>query len=171
MPRLVPFLVGLLVLPEAAGAASPQTIAPGYWETTNRVLSPIGHRKTEMRCIRPADVAKFMEGPGNHIYRCTYPTKVFSKGQIRLKGSCKSRDSAPFPIEGAGTYTRDSFYLDAHAVAPLGPLRLPVHAVTEARRIADVCPAPEATPAPSADEAGNAAPPAAAEAGGTPSVQ
>ncbi|MDB5447127.1 MAG: hypothetical protein JWQ97_2444 [Phenylobacterium sp.] len=141
----------------APAAAQPQTIAPGYWETTNQVLSPLHSTKTERRCIRPADVAKFMEGPGNHIYRCTYPTRVFRDGVIELKGSCKSRDGAPFPIAGSGSFTRESFHLEAQASAPLGPIKIPVRAVTDARRLAAECPAepPPAEPAPS-DAAGNA---------------
>jgi hypothetical protein len=134
-----------------SAAAQPETIAPGYWETTNQVLSPLHSTKTERRCIGPAEVAKFMEGPGNHIYRCTYPTKLFHDGHIVLKGSCKSRDGAPFPISGTGTYDRESFHLDARAEAPLGPISLPVHAVTDAHRIADACPAPSTTAAPSAE--------------------
>jgi hypothetical protein len=150
--------LGALALANAA-LAVPQTISPGYWETTNQVLSPLHTSKTERRCIGPAQVAKFMEGPGNHIYRCTYPTKVFQGGQIRLKGSCKSRDGARFPIEGEGTYSRESFHLEARASAQLGPIRLPIHAVTDARRLADACPAPETPEAPAA---------AAPEAGNTP---
>ena len=148
----------------APAAAQPQAIAPGYWETTNQVLSPLRSTKTERRCIRPADVAKFMEGPGNHIYHCTYPTRVFRDGQIELKGSCKSRDGAPFPIAGSGTFTRESFHLDARASAPLGPVKIPVHAVTDARRLGAECPAePEpaqSAPAQSApsDAAGDASP-------------
>ena len=135
-------VLALMAAAPAPALAQPQTIAPGWWETTNRVLSPLSSSKTEQRCIRPADVAKFMEGPSNHIYRCTYPTKLFHDGRIRLKGSCKSRDGAPFPIEGQGTYSADSFHLDARAVASLGPLSLPVHAVTDAHRLGEACPAP-----------------------------
>jgi hypothetical protein len=145
-------VLALLVLAPASAPAAPRTIEPGWWEATNRVLSPLRSSKTERRCIRPADVAKFMEGPGNHIYRCTYPTKVFRNGRIQLKGSCKSRDRPPFPITGEGTYDADQFHLDARATAMLGPVHLPIRAVTDARRIGDVCPAPQ-TPE---TEAGNA---------------
>jgi hypothetical protein len=108
-------------------------------------------------------VAKFMEGPGNHIYRCTYPTKVFRGGKILLKGSCKSRDKPPFPIEGQGTYTRDSFHLKALAHPMLGPIPLQVRAQTDARRIGDACPIPQApvaseTPAPLSGNAVDASP-------------
>ena len=138
--------VALSLTLAAAGPAfaQPQTISPGYWETTNQVISPIHSSKTERRCIRPKDVAKFMEGPGNHIYHCTYPTRVFRDGSIELKGSCKSRDGAPFPIAGTGAYTPDNFHLEARAAAPFGPITLPVRAVTDARRLGADCPAPPA---------------------------
>jgi hypothetical protein len=142
----------------AAMPALAQTpIAPGWWETTNTVLSPLHSAKTERRCIRPADVAKFMEGPGNHIYHCTYPTKVFRDGRIRLKGSCKSRDGAPFPIEGTGTYSRESFHLEAVAHPAIGPITLPVRAATDAHRLAEACPKLE-TPEAAGNESGGNAP-------------
>ena len=31
---------------------------------------PVGSTKTDRRCITEKDVAKVMEGPSNHIYRC-----------------------------------------------------------------------------------------------------
>jgi hypothetical protein len=151
-----------IAIPLALAAAVPAAaetrypIDPGYWETTSTVYSPLHSSKTVRRCIRPADIAKFLEGPGNHIYRCTYPTKEFHGGQIRLKGSCQSRDGAPFPIEGEGTYSRNAFRLEAHASAPFGPIHVPVRAGTEARRLGDACPAPEPAGTESA-AAGNAA--------------
>ena len=142
------FAVAALALFAAAPAfAQPQTIAPGYWETTSQVLSPLHSTKIERRCIGAAQVAKFMEGRINHIYQCTYPTKVTRDGQIVLKGSCKTRDGAPIPVEGEGTYSRETFHLEARGSASLGPITLPLHAVTDARRLGDDCPAPDAVAA------------------------
>jgi hypothetical protein len=123
-------------------AAQPQTIAPGYWETTNSVVSPMRSTKTERRCILPKDVAKFMEGPSNHIYHCTYPTRIITAGTIQLKGSCATRDGKPIPVSGQGTFTRDTFHMEARVAAQLGPMTVPVRAVTDARRIGDECPPP-----------------------------
>ena len=122
-------------------AAQPQTIAPGYWETTNSVVSPMRSTKTERRCILPKDVAKFMEGPSNHIYHCTYPTRIITAGTIQLKGSCATRDGKPIPVSGQGTFTRDTFHMEARVAAQLGPMTVPVRAVTDAHRIGDECPA------------------------------
>lgn len=132
----------ILVLAALAGpaAAQPEAIAPGYWETTNQVVSPLHSTKVERRCIRPQDVARFMEGPSNHIYHCTYPTRLVGDGTIRLKGSCATRDGAPIPVSGQGTFTRDSFHMDAQAAIQFGPLTIPAHAVTDARRLGPDCP-------------------------------
>jgi hypothetical protein len=132
----------------SAAAAQRNAIAPGYWETTNQIVSPVRTTKVERRCIRPQDVAKFMEGPSNHIYHCTYPTRVVGAGSIRLKGSCAAKDGRPIPVSAEGAFSDDSFHLDARVAAQMGPMTIPVHAVTDARRLGPDCPAAEpATPA------------------------
>jgi len=136
-----------LTLPFAApalAAGEGNAIAPGYWETTNQVLSPIRSSKVERRCIRPEEVAKFMEGPSNHIYRCTYPTRVVGQGTIRLKGSCTTKKGPPLPVSGEGSFTRDTFHMEAQVAAQLGPMTVPIRAVTDARRLGGECPAPDA---------------------------
>ena len=151
-PRLATVVVLAVTASAAAAAAQPNSIAPGYWETTNHVVSPFPSSKVERRCIRPQDVAKFMEGPSNHIYHCTYPTRVIGPGTIRLQGSCAAKDGKPIPISGEGTFTQDSFHMDAHVAIPLGPVSVPGHAVTDAHRLGPDCPAPTdaaATPPPS----------------------
>lgn len=152
MPRMnrAAALVAVLVLPLAAPAAAagqPNAIAPGYWETTNQVLSPIRSSKVERRCIKPEEVAKFMEGPSNHIYRCTYPTRLVGQGTIRLKGSCTTKKGPPVPVSGEGNFTRDTFHMEAHVAAQLGPMTVPIRAVTDAKRLGDDCPLAEASKA------------------------
>ena len=128
-----------------AGPAAAQTsIAPGYWETTSRIISPIPTTKTEKKCIRPEDIDKFIGGAPNRHYTCTYPTREVANGRIRLAGSCKTKNSAPVPITGEGVFTRDTLRLDARVKAKLGGLNVPVHARTEARRIGDTCPTGDA---------------------------
>jgi hypothetical protein len=138
--RLAPVLALTLATLGGVADAQPNTIAPGYWETTNQVISPVHSSKVERRCIKPQDIAKFMDGPSNHIYHCTYPTRVVGDGTIRLRGSCASRDGKPFPISGDGSFTRDTFHMDARIVYPFGPLNIPGHAVTDARRLGPECP-------------------------------
>ncbi|THD63962.1 DUF3617 family protein [Phenylobacterium sp.] len=149
MNRIAPlFALPVLSLLALAGpAAAQKAISPGFWETTSKVTSPFPAQKTERRCIQPADVAKFMEGKINHIYKCTYPTKEIGAGKIRLEGSCATKDGAPVPISGSGTFTGDSMHLEARISAQVGALTVPVHAVTDAKRLGDACPDPAAAPA------------------------
>jgi hypothetical protein len=128
----------------AGPALAQSAINPGYWETTSKVTSPFPTHKTERRCIKPQDVAKFMEGQINHIYKCTYPKKVVADGRIELAGSCKTRDGDPVPISGSGSFTRETMHVEARIEPKIGGLTVPVHAQTDARRLGDDCPAPEA---------------------------
>ena len=126
----------------AGPAAAQSTIAPGYWETTSRIISPIPTSKTERKCIRAEDIDKFIGGSPNRHYTCTYPTREVANGKIRLAGSCKTKNSAPVPITGEGVFTRDTLKLDARVRAKLGGLSVPIHARTEGKRIGDTCPDP-----------------------------
>ena len=145
MNRLYLLIAGPLIALTAAGAASAQkAINPGYWETISKVTSPFPTQKTEKRCIKPADVAKFMEGKINHIYTCTYPTKEVGGGKIRLQGSCATKDGPPVPISGQGVFTSDTMHIDAKVSLSVGGLSVPVKASTDARRLGDTCPEPAA---------------------------
>ena len=145
MNRLFLLIAGPLIALTAAGAASAQkAISPGYWETISKVTSPFPTQKTEKRCIKPADVAKFMEGKINHIYTCTYPTKEVGGGKIRLQGSCATKDGPPVPISGQGAFTSDTMHIDAKVSLSVGGLSVPVKASTDARRLGDTCPEPAA---------------------------
>ena len=136
--KLIPLLAACAAL---AGPAAAQTaISPGYWELTNQVVSPLPSKKTERRCIKPADVAKFMQGPENHIYRCSYPTKEVANGRIRMRGTCASKDRS-FPARVEGEFTPDSMRVDAYATVKLGGLNVGVHGRSTAKRLGDACPA------------------------------
>ena len=142
-----PLTALLLVLLAGAAAGSAAAAAPpiqtGYWESTNKLLSPIKQTKTERRCITPADVDKFMSGPSNRHYACTYPTKVIANGQIRLKGTCVSKKGQKVAVQGEGAYTPTSFNLMADIATEFLGLDISGRASTEAHRIADTCPPPE----------------------------
>jgi hypothetical protein len=148
MNRLLPLLAApLIVLTATSAALAQKAISPGYWETTSKVTAPFPTHKTERRCIKPQDVAKFMEGKINHIYTCTYPTKRVGDGKIHLAGSCATRDGAPVPIFGEGTFTAETLHLDARISPQIAGLTIPVKASTDAKRLSDSCPAPDADPA------------------------
>jgi hypothetical protein len=142
MNRLLPLLAVPLLLAIAAPAVAQKAISPGYWETTSKVTSPFPTQKTEKRCLKPADVAKFMEGKINHIYTCTYPTKEIGGGKIRLVGSCATKDGAPVPIQGEGTFTSETMHIDARVSLLIGGLSVPVRASTDAHKLGETCPDP-----------------------------
>jgi len=145
-PLLVlPVLAWASTAPFAAAATGASSaIQPGYWESTNTLMSPIKQTSTEKRCITPADVEKFMAGPSNRHYACTYPTKTIADGRIRLKGTCVSKKGHKVAVEGSGAYSRTSFNLTADVATQFLGLDIQGRASTEARRIGDVCPPPEA---------------------------
>jgi hypothetical protein len=142
MKRSIALLLLASAVAAPAAAAAPP-IQTGYWESTNRIVSPIKQTKTEKRCITPADVNKFMAGPSNRHYQCTYPTNVIAGGKITLKGTCVSKKGQKVPITGQGTYTPTSFNLVADVIVEFLGLDVAVRASTEARKIAETCPAPE----------------------------
>jgi hypothetical protein len=147
-------LAAALAAPPASaqgpGAAAPPII-PGYWESTNRVLSPIKTKKVERRCLKPADIDKFLAGPSNRHYDCTYPVRVVEHGRIRMVGSCEKRkhpDGRKIEVAGEGYYTPTSFHLTARIATELFGVPISGRASTEARRLGDACPVVP-------DEAGN----------------
>ncbi|WP_293677153.1 DUF3617 family protein [uncultured Phenylobacterium sp.] len=143
-----PILLLIALFAASPAPAAQPAIQPGYWESTNRIVSPIRQTSTEKRCITPAEVDKFMAGPSNRHYKCSYPTNVISGGKITLKGTCVSKKGRKVPITGQGSYTPTSFNLTADVIVELLGLDVAVRASTEARRIADACP----PPAPKAEE-------------------
>jgi uncharacterized protein DUF3617 len=149
MKRLIALLLASAVAAPAAAAAPP--IQTGYWESTNRLLSPIRQTKTEKRCIKPADVDKFLAGPSNRHYACTYPTKVIAGGQIKLKGACVSKKGRKVAVQGEGSYTPTSFTLTAEVATEFLGLDITGRASTDAHKIADTCPV-EPTSEPQGDK-------------------
>lgn len=145
MKALLPLLIATALAAPAAAqpAKSDGVIQPGYWESTNRLLSPIRTSKVERRCITPADVEKFLAGPSNRHYDCNYPAKLIENGVIRMSGSCVKRKGggARILVAGEGVYTRTSFKITATIATEIAGIPLSGRASTEARRIGDACPA------------------------------
>jgi hypothetical protein len=139
-----------MVLAIAGAATAEPAIRPGYWETTNAVTAPIRSSSVEKKCITPADVDKFMAGPSNRHYACTYPTKVIAHGKILLKGTCSSKHGQKVAVSGQGTYTPTSFQLSADIATDFLGIPVSGKATTEAHRLSDICPDPNATTAPPA---------------------
>jgi hypothetical protein len=141
----------LLAVALAGSAVAQTAIQPGYWESTNRLLSPIPSTSREMRCIQPADVEKFMAGPSNRHYACTYPTRIIAHGRIILKGTCVSKKGRQVSISGKGSYTFTSFHLEADIATEFAGLPITGRASTDAHRVADACPPPAPSPDSAAD--------------------
>lgn len=149
---LRPVLIVLIALSGAAASsqalsAEERTIEPGYWDVTNKISAAVvlGQTKTEKRCITPAEVSKFVEGPSNRHYKCTYPTRVFQKGKITLKGQCATKNGHTVQVKATGSYSPSTFHMVADIDTTYAGLPISGRATTEARRISDTCPAP--TPA------------------------
>jgi hypothetical protein len=146
MKAILPLFAALAAAaPASAQPSKPDSpILPGYWESTDRLLSPIHTRKTERRCITAADVEKFLAGPSNRHYNCTYPSKLIEGGVIRMSGSCVKRKGggARIKVAGEGIYSQTSFKITATIATEIAGIPLSGRASTEARRVADSCPAP-----------------------------
>lgn len=140
------FRLSLLTLFAAAGLAAPamaqdQTIQPGYWDVTNRVEAVISKTTHERRCITPAQAAKFVSGPANSHYSCNYPTRVFENGRITLKGTCTDKKGKQAQVAATGSYSPSTFQLIADVDASYAGLPVSAKFSTDARRLADACPA------------------------------
>jgi len=135
-------LAALAVAPPAAAQPDPPSpIEPGYWESTNQLLSPIHTVKVERRCITPADVDKFLAGPSNHHYDCSYPTHVVENGAIQMSGTCvEKKGGRKVKVAGEGSYTSTSFTLTATIATHFLGIPVSGRATTDARRIGDTCP-------------------------------
>jgi hypothetical protein len=141
-PRFALLTLALVATPAlTASAPAHDRIKAGYWEATNRVLSPFPVKKVERICITPDKVDKYMEGPSNHIYKCTYPTRVIGAGRILLKGDCRDKKGEGGQIEGSGTYSPTTLHVVASVKTKLAGLPITFRASTDAIRLGDVCPA------------------------------
>lgn len=140
------FRLNLLALTAATALAAPalaqdQTIQPGYWDVTNKVEAVIRKTTHERRCITPAQAAKFVSGPANSHYACNYPTRVFENGRIILKGTCTDKKGKQAQVAATGSYSLSTFQLTADVDASYAGVPISAKFSTDARRLADACPA------------------------------
>ena len=129
-----------------AGAAAPALAAegrplPGYWEATNKASLLISSTKTERRCLVAADINKFLNNPSMKHYTCTYPERRVGDGQIRLRGSCSTKEGQVAQVSATGVYSPTAFHLDMSLSTRLGALPLSATGSTDAHRLGDICPA------------------------------
>jgi hypothetical protein len=133
-------LAGALALvPGAAALAQDTPIEPGYWESRNKMgIGPISlSDKVERKCLTPKDVDKFLDGPSNRHYACTYPERVIQDGKISMSGQCVHRKKGTkISLSLDGTYTPIAFDMKARLKWGM----LVGSGAMSARRIGDTCP-------------------------------
>ena len=131
----------MLARPLAAHPADAASPLPGYWETTNTWIFLFHFRTVERRCFTAADISGVLQGPSNAHYTCTYPTREVGDGRLTLKGTCVEAHGQVAQISAQGTYAPTSFQLKATLRTRIAGVPLRGTGITDARRIADVCPA------------------------------
>jgi hypothetical protein len=138
MRRLAAIFLALLAAPTIAGAES-YPINPGYWEVTTDWLGLI--KKTERWCVEPKAIPRFLAGPCNHIYHCTYPVQEFHDGKAHFEGDIRGHDEL-YHVRGGGTYTQTTMDISVtgaghwHIVPVVG-----AEASMKAHYLAEACPA------------------------------
>lgn len=113
------------------------TILPGYWEAN---VTFLGSAKLDRWCVAPKDIAKFLSGPHNHIYTCTYPENIVGGGKMQFRGECRGGKGERIKLAGGGDYTQTTVHSHVEGRYMLLGIPIPGSASMDARRIADTCP-------------------------------
>lgn len=132
---------GMMAVAGGAAQAADGKPQPGYWEVTNTATLLFTSKKVEQRCLVASEINKFMTGPSNRHYTCTYPTRQVGGGYISLKGSCATKKGQVALITAKGTYSPTTFKLNATLSTKIGGIPLSGAATTNAKRMGDTCPA------------------------------
>jgi hypothetical protein len=96
--------------PDLTTEAGPQPqypINPGYWRVKEHW--PLIDR-TELYCIEPWNITRFMLAPCNHIYTCVYPVQQLGPDSVHFKGVITGKNDR-FDVQGGGAYTPTSLHL------------------------------------------------------------
>jgi hypothetical protein len=142
MKRLPAFALALmaLVMPAfAARADGPYPIKPGTWEVKTLFLGLVG--ATDRWCVKPQDISKFLSGPSNHIYHCTYPENLAANGQLHFKGTCNDKHGYAGHLQGDGQYTPTTLHMNASGAFKFHGIMLPGSASIDGQFVSSDCPA------------------------------
>jgi hypothetical protein len=137
MRRSFALAAACLVLPTLA-AAQGYPITPGYWEVATNWLGVV--KKTERYCVEPEAIPRFLGGPCNHIYHCSYPVQDFHDGKTRFEGDIRGNDEL-YHVKGGGSYTATT--MDMHATGAGHWRFVPIvgaQASMKAHFLAETCP-------------------------------
>ncbi len=138
---LVNAVSAAVVFLAASSALAPQTILPGYWESTSQAnLLGKGAPKTERRCITADKVSAYLSGPSTSHYTCTYASKSIKGGVADFSGQCVDKHGTGVDVALHGTYSPEAFHMDARFALQNLPM-LGGTASTDAHRISADCPA------------------------------
>lgn len=124
---------------DAAHADPAYPINPGYWEAKTVYLGLIS--ATDRWCIKPKDISKFLSGPSNHIYQCSYPINTAGGGQLHFEGACVDKHGQEIKLSGQGQYTPTTFHMDATGSGQFMGLPITGDATADAQFISAECPA------------------------------
>jgi hypothetical protein len=138
MKRLLVLVLAILAIPAATAAQQPALIDPGYWDVTTDWLGLV--KKTERYCIEPKNIAKFMLGPCNHHYTCTYPIQTVAEGKAHFEGEIRGHDEL-YHVHGDAYFTPTTMNLKLSGtghwhVVPI----LSAHASIQAHMLSPDCP-------------------------------
>jgi hypothetical protein len=131
-------LVVLALATSAAGAET--TILPGWWETTNEFTWGATTRTVERRCVRADEIDRFLSGPSNRHYSCEYPSRVVGDGRMAFEGSCRDKHGRSVGVYATGTYTPESFVVNAQIQAQMLGFPITATGVSTGRRLSAACP-------------------------------
>ena len=139
--RILQVAVALgLTVPLAAASRAPDTKPlPGYWETTNKAT--LSKTKVERRCLVASEIDKFLNNPSNRHYTCTYPHRAVGGGNIKLTGTCATKDGQVANVVATGTYSPTRFHMDLDIDTKIVGLPVSGSGSTDAVRLGDECPA------------------------------
>jgi len=122
-------------------AAGDLPIRPGYWETRLSALL-LGGR--DRRCVHPEEVARFVGGPHNSVYACTYPTSVVAGGHVAWHGTCTSHGGQTLRLDADGTYTDTAMDLRGTVRVRLAGVPIAAPFTVRARRLGECSAFPSA---------------------------
>ena len=138
-PPLAALALGAALPLTVGHAESAYPINPGYWEATTTFLGLISN--TDHWCIKPKDISKFLSGPSNHIYHCTYPENLAANGQLHFKGTCNDKHGYAGHLQGDGQYTPTTLHMNASGAFKFHGFMLPGSASIQGLFVSADCPA------------------------------